>query len=785
MASPLMSDADVFGAPQSAAPSATPAPGKLMSDREIFGTTKPDQYTAPPKQQEGGLWRNFAAGLESFPGAMADMMGSANPDALPGNPVYGADKKTDRDLGTDIGRGIGKVTGLDPEKVPADSFGENLARNVGAAAPALIPGLGEVGLANKARNLATGLGAVLGQTGTQQVFPDSPTAQTIGALVGGLATGKAAGVPSMVKRAMTPATDAERGTAHMYDLMGKQGLNPDDIQSFGDTSHGKPVMGAEALGPAGLGAMKAAGVRQGQTGRALTGALDERIDATPDRIMEDFHGATGIDPHAALGDIQTVVKNGRAAARPLYDKAFDGSGTGIGAYRKPLEDMFDTHSRAVKEAHGAVQDAERDLMLVEGKATQASSDEPWQRFGVADDRVASQQRLSAAQNALQQAETAKASVVAKMRDAQAEEAAGVKGGVWSPRIQQFLDDPILKRGLARGMEVQRLEALADPKAPPFNPRDYAVKGTDADGTPQISGVPNMRLLDAGKRGLDSIIHEYRDKVTGKLPDNDERLNAILDVRKAYVEELKGLNSDYKAALDKSSDYLRAKNSFDTAQKMFNNRNVTGPQFQKYIDGLGEVDKRAASGGIANWMLNQAENGTLKGKTFDRPRLQQKLRAAIGDTKKADAFLQKMEVENDMRLRSVRMHPGLNSTTFDATDAAAEMDKPGAIMDAGHAALKLVKGDFKGAVKKGGSALDKIGAFARTPGLNVGARDEVGRLGMLPPAELADSMRGYGASQLAQQLARPKFPLRGMVPAAMPMLNTTTQQSPYRKGGFVP
>lgn len=778
MGSPVMSDADVFGAPSTDT-------SKPMSDAEVFGGT-PSHEAKTPMQKQGGFWRNVGAGLEEIPAGLewmaAHATGPSPASLIPGLDKMDAEREqTIADAGQKTTKAIGRTTGLDPEQVSQDNFTDSLGRNLGQNALAFIPGLGEEGLANKARSATTGLGSVLGQTAVQQIAPDSPLAQTAGALVGGLATGKAAMVPSTIKRALTTATDAERGTGHLYSLMQNQGLSPDDIQAFGDASHGKPVMGAEALGPAGLGAMKAAGVRQGQTGRALQGAIDERIDATPDRIMDDFQGATGVDPHAALGDIQTVVKTGRAAARPLYEKSFDGSGTGIGAYRKPLEDMFNTHSRAAKDAHGVVQDAERNLMLVEGRATRASHSEPWQRLGIADERTAAQQQLANAQGALQQAEAAKAGVVSKMRDAQAEEAAGVKGGVWSPRVQQFLDDPILKRGLARGMEVQRLEALSE--GVPFNPREYAVKGMEADGTPQISGVPNMRLLDAGKRGLDSIINDFRDKTTGKLPDNDERLSAIMDVRKAYVDELKGLNPDYKAALDKSSDYLRAKNSFDTAQKMFSNRNVTGPQMQKYIDGLGDVDKRAATGGIANWVLNQAENGALKGKTFDRPRLQQKLRAAIGDPKKADAFLQKMEVENDMRLRSARMSPGLNSTTFDAADAAAEMDKPGAAMDAGHAVLKLGKGDLSGAVRKGASALDKIGAFARTPGLNVGARDEVGRLGMLPPAELADSMRGFGASRLAQALAKPKFPARGLIPAAMPAITANSQQ-PYRKGGFV-
>jgi hypothetical protein len=116
--------------------------------------------------------------------------------------------------------------------------------------------------------------------------------------------------------------------------------------------------------------------------------------------------------------------------------------------------------------------------------------------------------------------------------------------VWDERVQQFLDDPIMKEGLRRGVRIQRLEALA--KGEKFDPTDLALKGFDDAGEPILDKVPNMRTLNVIKKGVDDILEGYRDKVTGRL-NLDEEGRAIEAVRKAYVETIDGINPDYAAA----------------------------------------------------------------------------------------------------------------------------------------------------------------------------------------------------------------------------------------------
>lgn len=128
--------------------------------------------------------------------------------------------------------------------------------------------------------------------------------------------------------------------------------------------------------------------------------------------------------------------------------------------------------------------------------------------------------------------------------------------VWTPRIQEFINDPELRPGIIMGLKIQRLEALEH--GVPFRPSDYAIAGFDEAGEPIINwanwrtggdaqDVPNLRTLDAAKVGLDQMLERYRDTTTGKL-FLDKFGKALNGVRKAYVAELDRVAPpEYKAA----------------------------------------------------------------------------------------------------------------------------------------------------------------------------------------------------------------------------------------------
>jgi hypothetical protein len=140
--------------------------------------------------------------------------------------------------------------------------------------------------------------------------------------------------------------------------------------------------------------------------------------------------------------------------------------------------------------------------------------------------------------------------------------------VWDNRLQQFLDDPIVQSGLSKGVRIQRLESLADPNAKPFNPTDYAIKDFDAAGDPIIGTTPNMRTLNVVKKGLDSMVGDAQDPVTGKL---SEEGRAIDGVRRSFLNKLDQINPDYAAARQAWAGPTVTQDAFNRGLNLFRNQ----------------------------------------------------------------------------------------------------------------------------------------------------------------------------------------------------------------------
>lgn len=116
-----------------------------------------------------------------------------------------------------------------------------------------------------------------------------------------------------------------------------------------------------------------------------------------------------------------------------------------------------------------------------------------------------------------------------------------KPPVWNDRLAQFADEPAVKSGMAQGVKLARLDALA--KGQPFDPKAYAVTGFNEAGDPIIGGVPTWRTWQAAKEGLDAQIADAR----GPLGQATKQSNALTDVKNALLKELDSTNPTYKAA----------------------------------------------------------------------------------------------------------------------------------------------------------------------------------------------------------------------------------------------
>jgi hypothetical protein len=265
-------------------------------------------------------------------------------------------------------------------------------------------------------------------------------------------------------------------------------------------------------------------------------------------------------------------------------------------------------------------------------------------------------------------------------------------GVWSPRLQQFFEDPALRSGMARGYEIERLESLAEGRE--FNPTQMGVD-LDQEGNILIRQTPNMRVIHMAKVGLDSMIAAERNEITGRLSSRGVALDRV---RRAYLQEVDGLDRQgvYRAARaawegpSSSLDAVRAgRSAFQSSPEAITAEiNGMSPANQEFYR-LGVADairERLAKTGLSG---DEAKSIVKNQWTRDQ------LRPIFRSDSDFDAFMQSVGWEGEMF--------GTKRGTTGGSDTARRLaeDQSGEnLLASGGAELaeKMSRGSWLGAAK---------------------------------------------------------------------------------------
>lgn len=136
--------------------------------------------------------------------------------------------------------------------------------------------------------------------------------------------------------------------------------------------------------------------------------------------------------------------------------------------------------------------------------------------------------------------------------------------IWSPRLGEFLDDPTVKAGLSRGYEIERLQSLAEGR-----PLTATQMGVDVgvDGSMKLVSTPNMRVLDMAKQGLDALIADERNDITGRLSAKGVALDKM---RRAFVDTIDNLDTSgaYKKARESWAGYSQSLDAIKLGRTVF-------------------------------------------------------------------------------------------------------------------------------------------------------------------------------------------------------------------------
>lgn len=276
-----------------------------------------------------------------------------------------------------------------------------------------------------------------------------------------------------------------------------------------------------------------------------------------------------------------------------------------------------------------------------------------------------------------------------------EEAFATHKFVSNPRIDNFLGDPVMKQGINKGLEIQRLEALAEGRK--MTPLDYGAVDFDQAGNYVTGGRPNLRLLDAAKRGLDEILNEARDGTTGKIVWT-ERLKKIDDVRRAFVDELdkvtaaqNGGRSVYAEARQAWAGPAAAKDAlaFGRRDVFRADPEVIARRMASMTDGEREFVKAGVARGLADIINGKADDLDITKGLLRNPEMRKRLRAVFGEDVNLDRFIANIETRREMMKTDQFISPRTGSqTTMRAADAAQLLQDPTPIpMEAAGQALR--------------------------------------------------------------------------------------------------
>jgi hypothetical protein len=412
------------------------------------------------------------------------------------------------DTGIDTWRTVGNV--MSPVNYLGPSGGANALARIGKAA-------------------ATGATVNAMQPVTQGDYLSEKAQQIgVGAAAGGVLGGVAEGAGALIKAGSDAATKA------MGKFLGKNipttpdsaayqkvkeawerdqkagGPSFNQVAATLNAAHasGKPLTLMD-LGGSDIKGMAGYLSRQGgEAGATINKFLDERDAGTAGRIHDDItKSISGGDSMKQTAD--ALKETRKAAAKPLYDVAMAPGSTA------PLQPQFEAEFGRIQTERAAaakeLNEAERRVEATAAKNAQAGKTGELEMRN-RDANAEAQGKLAEAKQKMAQLDEVEAKTTAAMREAQRAAAAGERGGVWSPRLAQFLANPRIQKAIGTGLKIER--DLSDAEGKPFNVRDFAAT-VDETGEPKIGLVPNMKLLDAAKKGLDNILEGYRDKTTGE------------------------------------------------------------------------------------------------------------------------------------------------------------------------------------------------------------------------------------------------------------------------------
>jgi hypothetical protein len=635
------------------------------------------QPAEPAQPQMGRMDRLGTGMVDALVGTMQDLAHMPDPMGFVPGPQHQVEEQGKQAIDKFAQDREGRIKAQSPEGTDWYRVGGNLA-----SPAALVPGpFGKANIAGRVGNAAV-QGAIGGMTqpATRPTdFAGQKVMQGAEGAAGGVAAYPiAAGLGKLGQgiyrwwKGIQPANTVEdKAVVQLLkrmeqDIKGGGPTTQDMLDVLNAARHtDKPITLAD-VGGENLQALIGRIQRSpGESRQLITKFLNDRDLEAGLRLDKDVSDAFGSgsahDTMKALGEARSQ------AAKPLFEEAYQGGSIA------PLEHQF---SRAFKEAGAAEKVIQRDLQSARNRVTAAAArqnqagDNVYAVSGANQDMRAAQAEVKALEAKLQQAQQAKQSILDVLRQAQEDATSHAPGAIWSPRIQEFLNNPRIQQGIKRGLRIERDNALAEGRE--MKPSEYSIVGTDAEGEPIVGKVPTMRLLAVAKEGLDRMLEEsgFTNPETGQL--NKEGI-AIDKMRRSFLEELDKLNPKYKSAREAWSGPTQSRLALRQGVE-FNK--MTPEQLRDIVKDMNPNDleffRLGAAATLRKWVAETGAQGDEARKIAGNQYMRNKLRQFFPSDDAYNKFVDSVGLESVM-FRTNRRLTGGSDTARRVTEDTTDMD----------------------------------------------------------------------------------------------------------------
>ena len=348
-----------------------------------------------------------------------------------------------------------------------------------------------------------------------------------------------------------------------------------------------------------------------------------------------------------------------------------------------------------------------------------------------------------------------------------------QGTADTPLLRRIIRDPEVKKIIKKEASLLRRKANLTNKEIKWS--NYGIK-EDGDNfvilDPSVQ-VPTWKTWDLIKRGLDkkinagAITNRY-DKIIGFT----EEVKFEIDLKNALLKELDRIaanprkgkgNEDWSKARRTAGDYLEAQKAFNQGKDSIFRSTIDEKQFAKLINDFSKrgTDLESFKAGVLNDVFNKLQNNQNILLRKDAPRFKAKLKMLFGD-KATENLIKRLDVETQMRKFENRALPRGQSITFEATEAARTgLDEAATAIDVGREIADIVDRPLT----KSLSLTRRLLGGKRSNKLSQEAQDELGRLLMLRPQDLAEELANAPTtSQARAEALRRASPYLGLTGA---------------------